>query len=211
VKYIKVLSLAAVVVTALMAFGVASASAVSACKANEATCAAGNIYPAGTEIHAVLSAGTKATLEAGPITDECTESTLKGSNTQASGSPLDVTFTTLTFGGTCTCATQNAIHLPWTGKISSSGGGNGTMTASEDGAGSPGGTVVCAGNHCTYENADATGVTITGGNPATAVANVSLSLNSSQSDFFCLFTGSATWKATYEITSPKPLFISAKP
>jgi hypothetical protein len=209
-KYIKVLGLSAVAAMALMAFGVASASAVTGCKANESPCSAANTYPAGTTITADLKEG-QAKLEAGPINDECTESSFDATTLAASGSPLEITINSLTFGGTCTCTTQNAIHLPWKAKISASGGGNGTMTAETDGSGSPGGTVICSGNHCTYEAADATGITITGGNPASAAANVELTLNTSQSDFFCVFAGNAHWKATYTITAPAPLFISAKP
>jgi hypothetical protein len=191
---------------AIMAFvGAGTASATALCKANETTCTAGNTYAIGTSIHAVLEPGQIAHLEAGPVNDECEESTMQGKSTKA-GTPIIGTIEQLTFAK-CSCTTSNAIHLPYKSEGAAGAGGNGTLTASTSGAGKPGGTVTCAGVHCVYETASAA-VSVTGGTPATAAANVEMALNTGESDFLCLFTGAAHWKANYNVTSPSPLFIT---
>jgi len=217
-KLIKMIGLAAVAAIAAMAFVGASSAAAEVlnesviCKVAPSAehCPKGQAYnPASPfDIHGILKAGTKAVLEAGPIEDKCTESLVLIDEIKYGAHEIMGRIHELTFGGTCTCTKQVAIHLPWLGKAVANAAGGGTLLASTGGTGSPGGEVICSGNHCVYESADATGVTLTGGNPATATANVELSLNSGASDFFCVFSGASHWKAEYEILSPKPLFLA---
>jgi len=221
-RSIKVFSLAAVAAVAAMAFiGASSASAVTLCKVLQNPCAEGNRWPVPQEIHAVLAAGTKATLAAGPINDECTESLIKGKTTandglNAAGGLLGL-IETVTFGGSCTCQTQIAIHLPWKFKLLSEvtekikedeGADNGLLHVFQDGKGNPGGLVICEGNHCEYTTSEAL-ATVTGGNPGFVTAEVKLPTIGG--DFICFFGGAAVWKAKYEILTPKPAWVSALP
>lgn len=221
-RFMKILGLAAIAAVAAMAFiGASSASAVTLCKVLENPCATANRWPVPQEVHAVLAAGTKATLEAGPITDECTESLIKGKTTandglNAAGGLLGL-IETVTFGGTCSCPTQTAIHLPWKFKLLSEvsetvtedqGKDNGLLHVFQDGKGNPGGLVICGGNHCEYTVGEAL-ATVLGGNPGFVDAEVHLPTIGG--DFICFFGGEAVWKAKYEILTPKPAWVSALP
>jgi hypothetical protein len=220
VKLTKVFGLAALAAVAAMAFvGVASSSAAVLlesviCKEAPVSehCPKGKAYDptvAGFDIHAELKAGTTAKLEAGPIEDECTKSLVLLDKIEYKPHSIHGRIHELTFGGTCTCTKQVAIHLPWLALVTPDvKGGGGKLLASDGGFGSPGGEVVCSGDKCIYESTDATGVTITGGNPAIAKANVELVLNKPASSFFCQFAGNAHWIAEYQVTTPKPLWIA---
>jgi hypothetical protein len=206
------LGLVAVAAVAVMAFvGAGTASAVTTllkttlCKENKNPCPASKEWALPQTIKAKLPTGKKAVLKAG-VKDECSTSEVVLKATESLEHDIHGVIETVTFSN-CTCTTSAAIHLPWTGLLTANGTGGGTLLASNSGSGNPGGLVICSGTHCTYEASDPT-VTINGGNPAKAIANVALTLNESESDFLCIFSGTAHWEAEYEVTTQKPLFIS---
>jgi hypothetical protein len=218
-KYLKMLGLAAVAATALMAFGASSASATELCKENvttPTTCPAASKYGVGTQIHAVLKAGTTATLTSSLVDVHCTGSTVQGEVTGAGGhnvhvkgkiKQLSFTGCKTTDGTNCTVTTVGVNGTTQTPDAtvshSTSEHGNGTMTITpEAGDPNPGATVVCGFFiNCTFTRSHIA-LGVTGGNPATVTATEEELLRSGG---FC--PEEAFWDASYEITNPKPLFV----
>ncbi|MGN6275753.1 MAG: hypothetical protein ACTHNP_07465 [Solirubrobacterales bacterium] len=81
-KYTKMLGLAAVAATALMAlFGTGSASATVLCKEYKTPCPKGQALGAGTTIDMSLKTGKSVTISGTGINVTCTTSTIKGTTT----------------------------------------------------------------------------------------------------------------------------------
>jgi hypothetical protein len=212
-KYLKMLGLAAIAALALTAIagsGAASAATTTLCKVNVNPCPATEDYPAGQVIKGALKPGTTATLTPNPaffghVT--CTASSIEGKTNSTSGAPLTGSITSLTFTG-CThngekCTSVTAVNLPYdvdvTTENTTKSNGNGTMTVT-DGLGA-GAQVTCPGVNCTF-TATTIDLKVTGGNPAFVTATeVPLKATGG----FC--PTEAKWDATYEVTSPKPLFV----
>lgn len=207
-KYIKMLSLAAVAAMALMAFvGVGSASATTLCKTNVEPCPAEWDYPAGTVITGSLVPNTSAVLHAGIANITCSESTAEIKTTETSGEPLKGDLINLTFNG-CNCRvsvlkplTANGTQAP--GSITATGGGNGSVKL-ENGVEVE---VECSGVVCVY-GGEATGLEVQGGNPAKLVATPEkVKIKKLSGSFLC--TNPAEWTAEYQVTSPVgPLFVT---
>jgi len=203
-KYLKMLGLAAVAAMALMAFA-GSASATVLCKTTLTTgCAGGGQdYAAGTEINATLKAGTSALLRAGFANITCTESTVAGKteNTGSGSETVRGQIETLDFPAASCNAT---VHVLKTGELEihhNAGTDNGTLT----GRGSEV-TVRIGEVSCTYGTGTGTNLgTLVGGNPAQM--NISTNLPKIAGGFLC--ANPAEWVATYTVTNPKPLYISA--
>ena len=109
-KYIKMLGLAAVAASALMAFiGAGAASATVLCSATENNCAAGNKWPLGATLSFSLKKGSSAKLvdTEGTTLDTCTGSTVGGEVTNAGNAVETVTgeVKTLDWSG-CTFTTD---------------------------------------------------------------------------------------------------------
>jgi hypothetical protein len=210
-KYVKILGLAAVAAMALMAFlGASSASATVLCTTPNETEGCTMPYPAGTEIHASLKAGTSAELTdtSGEILeDTCTASTVKGTTGNGGSSSTTVSGTTsvLTFGvaGTTPCKNTTTV-LNGVGNLEIhwiSGTDNGTLTASGFEV------TVNAGISCIY--GASTGIDlgkVTGGAPATM--DVEAVVKKVGGSFLC--PSDALWNATYVVTSPHALYVSTK-
>jgi len=216
-KYVKMLGLAAIAAAALMALvGASTASASRLCKVNTETemCSEANKYGSNQEIHAVLTAGKIAKLSTAFKTIECKKSTVKGkiaeewtgSTTQTVTGPIEV----LNFEE-CNC-TVNVLKTgtlevhadPITdegGKVTDTDNGILTSNGAEV-------TVTCAsifGNvHCIYVTENTTIGTLTGGNPAELDANANIPRK--PTDGLC--SEEAKWTAEYEVTTPKPLYVS---
>jgi len=206
-KYVKMLGLAAIVAAAMMAIvGAGTASATVLCKTNTTPC--GSIYPAGTELHAVLESGTKATLkpETEIATTTCEESTVladiekAGSKEETVKGPI----TTLTFGkcnNTVKVLKPGTLELHWI-----PGTMNGTLTASGFEV-----EVVASLVKCVYAGSITSGLTLTGGvitpgNKATLdVVNAKVPL---KSGFEGLCGKNGIWNGVYEVTSPAPLWVA---
>ncbi|MDQ3724623.1 MAG: hypothetical protein M3335_01830 [Actinomycetota bacterium] len=189
-RYIKILGLAAIAATALMAH-------TSAASATIIENGAGSKLGKGTVIE---STGTNAVLQAGFATIECPHSEVDGvtSNAGGIGVPVEGNITTLAFTG-CN-ATVKTLK---TGKLilHHTSGTNGTVTS--EGAEV---TVAIGSTSCVYGTPSATDIgSLTGGSPATLNANTSLTRISG--GFLC--ANPATWTASYTVTVPNTLKVTA--
>jgi hypothetical protein len=215
-KYVKMLGLAAVAAAALMAFvGATSASATVLCKTNptagagETTgtvCPSGQAYgtkepSTGVAIHAVNTGTVK--LDTSFKTIECTGSTLGGETNAEEGSPLTGPEGTLTFTG-CNCTVTvlkaGTVSIEWI-----SGTHNGTVTSSGNETTTSCKTIFGT-VHCIYVTSGTHVGTLTGGNPATLSASATIPVDAEHSNGLC--PQESKWTASYEVTTPKPLFVA---
>jgi len=201
-KYAKMLCLA-VAAAALVAFvGASSASATVLCSTTpnaEGVCPSGWTYPAGTSIHAVNT--TTVRLDTTFKTVECTGSTITGETSNKGSASETITGPegTLTFSG-CNCTVNvlkaGTLEIHW---ISSTHNGTVTSNGSEV-------TVTCStifGNvHCIYVTENDSIGDLTGGNPAIFHSTAVIKRKATNG----LCSEESTWTATYEVTSPKPLY-----
>jgi hypothetical protein len=210
----KMLILIAAAATALMAAvgsGTASATPTSLCKAPTTPnglpiCEGAHLYPAGTNIHAILEAGTKLSIATPNGVVECKMATLNAFTEQQTAMPLGANINALTFNE-CedegepvdVTAVKNGtldieiIDLPvWTH--------NGTLTLT--------GTEIrvlwtFTGAECFYDPGH-TGV-LTGGPMATI--DWSGILTWTKGNLLCP-PGNGTWNGAFTVTSPEPLWVS---
>lgn len=213
-KQLKILVLAVAAVAALTAAagaGTAVATPTALCKAPTTTaglpiCEGNHLYPAGTNIHAVLEAGTILTIPTPNGVVQCKGATLNAITEQQTEKPLGAIVNALTFGG-CedegepvdVTAVKNGtldieiVDLPvWTH--------NGTLTLT--------GTEIrvlwtFTGAECFYDPGH-TGV-LTGG--AMATIDWSGILTKTKGNLLCP-EGNAAWNGAFTVTSPEPLWIS---
>jgi hypothetical protein len=204
-KYLKMFSLAAVAAVAAMAFiGAGTASATRICSTNTLPC--GSILGSGTPIKAELTGGNEAVLTSGFAVVKCKTSVISGETTSAGGGAGVAVLGTITsaswsncacnLGGTVTTAAEN---LPWSAELNWTSEMNGTMKVAN-----PQGSFVCAGTKCIY-GATSVSTTVTGGAPAIVTASVTLERKAGSG---ALCSATATWKGTYTVTSPNPLWVS---
>jgi len=208
-KYLKMLGLAAVAATALMAFGAGSASATELCKVKESPCSAANMYDPPQVIHATLKAGTEAVLTAGFATVKCSKSTVEIEQTSTGGTNETVTgnIKALTFPEeACNC--KVTITALGSGEIhtdSAAADGNGTLTGTNTRA-----TINCAGISCNF-GTEGTDIGTLHGSATDPVLTANASLKyfaGDASNFTCTVgSGTGTWKAEYTVTSPLGLFV----
>jgi hypothetical protein len=205
-RYDTMLSLGAIAAAALMAVvgaGAAQATKTVLCEATESPCE--NPYPEGTAIQAKLKGEAHATLTAagGFVEVTCKESTIEG-ETESVDTP-EGHIQGLTFG--------NCDH---TVKVLNPGGKlqihhdaehNGELTVLPDAQGETEVTVEAAGLDCIFGGTIQSGLTLTGGNPATVDATATIPKVGGS--IFC--PGSAVWHAEYEVTSPTPLYVGTTP
>ncbi len=203
-KMLGICVIAALVTMALV--GAGTASATTLCKTSEDPCGAANQYPSGTKIGMELASGSKFVLSAnGTPVLECSKSTLEEKSTAASGSPLPLQVTGLTFGLCFSeCTSFSPVALPWEASMAGAGGGKATLKVNK--------LTIKLSNcsilkiSCTYagENVEAP----MSGNPLqTVFENEPLALT--EGPMFC--PKEATMSATYSATSPSPLFIAKGP
>lgn len=186
-RYMKMLGLAVVAATALMAFvGAGTASAVL-CKVKESPCAAGNQYPTPTTLLGV----SKEAVLSGNLEVKC-ESHVTIVHEGVKGGKLFGKVTLLDWTNCKGCSPVTTTTLP-TFEDEPTGGGNGLITFST--------TLVelkgCLGFATCKAEATGAKLTLTGGAVGTANAkatNVPVKL----SGFGCGTTG--TWNATYTLT-----------
>ncbi len=209
-KHLKTLGVVAVAATALMAF-VASSTASATVLCSEAgtsegtTCPAGKAYGAKTGIHLVNKGNVK--IDTTFKTIECSGSTYSSESEnegEATSTPTFVVAGVLTFTA-CNCTVTvigvgvlqvHWIAFTWNGIFTAGAGLRISVTC---------GTIF--GNvHCVYVANNTQIGTLTGGNPATLAVSSHLPVDESESDAIC--PEESTWTATYEVTSPKPLFVT---
>lgn len=202
--YGKIIGLAAIAATALMAFvGVSSASATTFCKTNEsASCASGWNYPASTRIAGSLENGTSMGFYTTSIALEntCTSSTLEGTTNSVGGAGqvIVVSVNSLSFAN---CS--NTIDVLELGELQFGGiegTTNATVTAKKFRV-----TMNLHGVSCTY--GAGTGMVLgilTGGSMATLDGE--MVMTKQEGGFLCPET--LVWLAKYTITAPEPLYIA---
>jgi hypothetical protein len=190
-----------------------SASAATLCKVRAVSCPPAERYPAETAIKAQLRPKVVAEFRTNIANISCTSSKIEGKTTAASGSPLPLQISEVSFGGcngeglgSCTFTTE---HLPFAGSISASSTlGNGTFTLSGGGSGAPYFHMACGGGvQCIFAS-PALSAAVVGGNPANLTINQSLE-RIQNPGYTCPSTVSLM--AEWEVTTPKPLFVSSEP
>jgi hypothetical protein len=166
----------------------------------------------GAKITGTLKAKTTASFFIGATTITCEKSSFELKTTADSGATIPGSMTAFTFeAGKCLttglteCGVRQVVNLPYTTAFAPTVGGNGTLTLSSGGNGSPGIWLKCgAWIDCILTKANAV-LGVTGGSPALASAgNIAMEIGPGSN---C--PASATWTAEYEL-SPK-LWIVAKP
>jgi hypothetical protein len=206
-NYLKLLGLAAMAATALMAFaGAGTASATVICKTEPTAgvCPAGWDYPAGTVGKASLKPGTTVILEstAGTIEDTCTKSTVEGTseNTGSATTTVKSTLTGLTFGN---CTNTTDTISPGSGELHwISGTNNGTLTTVGTEV-----TMNLAGVSCTYGTGVGTDMgTTVGGNPGSLAARAVV--NKVAGSFLC--PSDTMFTAEYVATEPTAAWVAER-
>jgi len=197
-------------------FGVSSKNeslSAALCKVKTGSCGA---YALGTTVSASQEQETKFVFpyEGEELEPPCRVSTMSGKTTNE-GEVLTGELTALSFkecgGGLCTVSAQ---HLPYKVEFKATSEGNGTMTWSSGGGGSPAFTIKCLGAAKCIYGASEVALTITGGTPA-KLSNSGVALKrEAGSEEACGEIG-AKWegiaavegKVLYKITTPSPLFV----
>jgi hypothetical protein len=187
-------ALAAAALLILVSADTASAE-TTLCKTTESPCAAGNSYGLGTELNSSLATGTESvfTASGGFPQVKCSQSEIRTKieqTTTPSGNN-----STLWFGG---CNNTVTVWLNGWSTIHHDAGHNGNVTFAGYEL-----EIVASGLHCLYSGPVNSGMTLTGGSPATISVTASLVL---KSGIFC--PSSITWHAAYTVASPKPLYVS---
>jgi hypothetical protein len=219
-KYLKMLGLAAVAAAALMAFvGSSTASATVLCEVpgtgttTGTTCPkkvveehgekkeVSQTYPKGTVVKAQLVAGTVAKLETSFKTIECKKSTTEGETSAEEATQLTGPEGKLTFSE-CNCEVV-VLHAGTVSTEWLAGTHNGTQRSSGSET-----TTTCStlfGNvHCIYTTSNTDLGTLTGGNPAKLDASAEVGRLTTSA----ACAEKSLWKAEYEVTSPKPLYVA---
>jgi hypothetical protein len=206
VKIPRTIGLAVIAALALMAVaGVSSAAARTViCKTAETACSEANTYGSGTSLKA---ASTAVTITTSLDAISCTASALEGETTAVSGEPLPATFSGWSLES-CqrnekACTTGSAEHLPYSASITSVGGGNGTVALK--GSGGEVGWLVKCGSfiNCTFSFQP----TLTAEGGSSAHLSVDQAMN--RSGEIC--PKSATFAATYTVSSPQVVYVSQPP
>jgi hypothetical protein len=210
-KILQVAAISVLSIVALAAIGQAGiASATVLCSTNTSPCT-GTKYSVGTKIEASLKAGTEDVLTAAFATVKCASGVMKGSISNAGGAAATVVgpFTTLN-ASSCNC--PSTVLKLGEFEVHYTSAGNGTLTGKNTQI-----TYTCSGISCIFGTAAAgtTLGTISGGSPAVITINAKLVYIAGDpvfhaSNFVCtLGSGTGTWTATYQVSTPASLFVSA--
>jgi hypothetical protein len=215
-KHLKIIGLAVVAASALMALmGASSAFAgtTSLCKVSTEPCPAGSQYPAGTKLKGSTPAGEPALLTTSKAigTVECA-STVEGETSEETAVGLKGKVTALTWancvlnGKACTVESVNLKNgvgtaTPYAARLTTeatAGAGNGGLYVTASTTGNPGAKVVCGEViNCTYTTAEAK-LSAFGGAALTAFAKAT--------EVALTGTGgkcpAAKWDAKYVISLP---------
>ncbi|HEX3040905.1 MAG TPA: hypothetical protein VHP56_02295 [Solirubrobacterales bacterium] len=190
-KHLKMLGLAAVAATALMAFAAGPASAT--------TLSINGVTQTGAvAIEASIAAGNSAILKdtSGFSQNTCTTSVAKGSTDTKTGEAVTGKLSSLTFSNctrTVTVHKPGALEILWI-----SGSTNGTVYSenAQVTSGSPIGILNCTTGETTHIG------TLTGIASGSATMHINALIN-------CGIISSAKWEGTYTITSPSGLGVEA--
>lgn len=201
-RYLKILGLAALAVTALVAIlGSGTASAAVYCTVPITPCPAKSDEPAGTHIEASLQGSAVVATTAGMEVDTCTTGSKKWEmeNTGGLATPLFMRREEVTFGN-CTSAIKT-LKLGTTKVEHIAGTENGTVF--DEGTEF---TAVFLGADCSYKTGSATHIgTIKGGSETIMETNAVL--GKSAGSLLCPTT--LRWTAVFIITKPAGLSVEA--
>jgi hypothetical protein len=194
-RYVKALGIATSAVIALIVFGVGNASATKLY--NGATA-----LSVGTTIETSLKTGTSASLTTteGTVLNTCTGSWGSSSISNAGGAGFSVTGT-LSSGGWSGC--NNTVSTTSGGEleVSYTSGRNGSLTAKNFQV-----TVQTPFGSCVFTAGASTNLgTLTGSTTGNATADVNAAVTRQSG----LCPSSAKWVATYSVTSPWSLHVTA--
>ncbi|HEY6731113.1 MAG TPA: hypothetical protein VI039_08825 [Solirubrobacterales bacterium] len=218
-KHLKMLAMAAVAATALIAFaGAGTASATVLCKNNLNTSSCSEDYGAGTEVkfnstmNSVLHAG------GGIFHFGCGSSSFSGKTDSTGGSANTVSIPiTAKLYDPCGCGisvisygTLELHHVSGTDDATVTSSGTRMRTNC---------STIFGPVRCTYATENTDLGTLQGGNPAKLPINATVKIVP-ESDPICgvpfvnekeelEFKPEATWTAEYQVTSPKPLYVTA--
>jgi hypothetical protein len=210
-KPAKILGLAALAAMALIAFaGAGSASATVLCKTTANPCGAEWDYPKGTEIHAVLVAGTTSKLEnlsGSSVYTTCTESTIQGTTSNTGSDTETVTGSGVLTWGPKGVGCSTTVDTLANGTLEVHYGEKGDGVVTSKGAEW---TEELFGVTCSYGTA-ATGTKLgTLTEPASStsdtVLDVSAEVEKKAGGFLC--PSEVRWTAEYTFTSPVPLYVA---
>jgi hypothetical protein len=166
------------------------------CKANEETCAAGNVYGEKTSVESSLEGKTEATFEMGEVITSCQTSTLKTKSATKEGQPLSMELTAATFGK---CSGACTVELTKVGStvLRASGAGSGQLSLVN-----PEFSVNC-GSACTFTKSVVV-LDVVGGNPNAKIE--------AKEEVLVKETGTCEgplkWSGTYTVSAPTPLFVA---
>jgi hypothetical protein len=195
-KYLKILSLAAVAAMALMAFGAGTASATK-------LYGSGVALGVGTELKGSLTGSASLTTTEGTVLNTCTGSALAGKTTTAGGAAETVKGTVATSALTWSGCTNTVTTLEG-GELEVhhvTGTTNGTLTAKGFKV-----TVQTPFGSCVFTAATGTHMgTLTG----STTGNATMDVNAVVTRESGLCPSSAKWVANYAVTSPTKLTVEA--
>lgn len=205
-RHLKMLALAVTAVLACMAcIGAGSASATKFCKNNANTTTCSEPYAGETQVHSVLTGTTSIETTEGVALASCTFSTIQSRVENAGGAEATVSgpISSLAWGlpgEGC----DKVVETLRPGRLEFhyiASTDNATVTAKNTEV-----TFKIEGISCTYGAGEGVDLgTLTGGNPATL--DVNALLTKTAGSFLC--ANDMRWTATYEVTSPTPLYVTA--
>jgi len=210
-KYLKILTLAAVAALAIMAMAGASAASAKVCSLSGtgAACGAGHGNEYTGPLNAELETGKTAVLTSTFVNVTCKKSSLTGeitSSSLATGFITSLTFSECSnnLGQTCTATTTASSTNKWHALAVTDTAPNGHLEVSN-----VTGTFKCGETDCIYASAKvgaAKELLVAGGSPAVVTASAVPLERETGSSSLCSAT--AKWDGTYKVTSPTSLYLT---
>lgn len=206
-KHFKMLGLVAAAAMTMLAFaGSGTASATVLCKVSASPCPAGQDYPAGTALHAVLSKPAFVDeiydLTEKEFSFECPQQTISGKteNTGGAAQTVSMPISELKW---LECPRQFQMPVLGALEIHYTSAGNGTVTLKNFSYT----TVIAGAYHCTYDSGSGVHFgTITGGSPATIAVSAAIPRTSGN---IIVCPSEIRWTANLSLTTPTPLYVAA--
>ncbi len=188
--------------------GPAPPPATRLCKSTTSPCPKASRHPIGTAIEGTLEGSSvfEFLYEAKLREPACEAGGLAGETT-ALGTPLIAEVSSIFFSkcGAGVCAVE-AQSLPYKAEIEKTSGGNGTLALVSGGSGPPKIEVNCGKSfRCVYK-ATSVSFAVTGSSTVPKLAVSQTLEKDAASETECGST--MTWKATYKVTKPTPLFVT---
>lgn len=176
------------------------------CKANESPCAFGNQYPSGTEFAAAEASGTKFEIQMSPEKYTCTNSSFSGKTTaRTAEGGVPASISALSLSG---CEFTNGKACENEGSPSTATFVGGTEGNSEKRLEVANFSLLL---HCAASGIECTFYASTGWFTIAPGAPATLSINEAMGRKGLGCPSSATFKATYNLTSPNPFYLSTWP